>query len=446
MLSSLPFINIRACINPLSVARAVSTIIGTLFFVMIASMFIILVIRSLYIYGELTGKLMNAIEAKDAYSDVSIQVIYSELKPVIASSVTTVEVLQGYSANTDPALLDYRDGECIQVEAESTSTGGGGGEAQLIKNGDFSEGLTYWSYSGANPWTITYVDGDPAAYYQYAGRRDTASIWQGFILSSTTTSATLSFTYTSSAFLATRFRLTVSILKEGDVVWSKTINLLNSPSGNPSYDVSNVLSEPGNYELRFTLIMRGVLLSLFTFTLDNVSLIAQVPAPPTPPGAAYIALIRVSASRVGLGVNGTLTLKFNNTVNLKVFIWAEDRWRLSEEDIGLSGQWFNTTLGEDSLLQAYSTEPFMAELDYLALTARTLVNATMIITNEGGGKAEIYAAWLRNSTWEARVARYAVLFPGESLTLQFNTTLTPGCEYEARVVTATRVFSLIFKP
>ncbi len=430
------------------VARAVSTIIGTLFFVMIASMFIVLVVRSLYIYGELAGKLISAVETKGTSSEVSIQVSYSKLEPVAASTVTTVEVLQGYSPSTDPALLDSQDGKCIQVEAESTGAEGEGGEIQLIKNGNFSEGLTHWNYGGNGNWDITYLNGNPAAYYSFSGASDFAYIGQAFTLDFTTTSITLSFRYTSNAKGVGKkglFNLTVALVKNSNVIWSDSIDLLSVPENSSSYEISKQFN-PGEYVLWFNITMAGGKKSTFEFTLDNVSLTAQVPAPTAPPGAAYTALIKISFTQVGLSVNGTLVLRFDDTANLKVFTWTGDRWRLAEEDIVLPGQWFSITLSGDSLLQAYSSRPFLVELDYLAVTVEFLSNATVIVTNEGEEKAEIYAAWLRNSTWEARVARYAVLFPDESLTLQFNTTLTPGCEYETRVVSATRVFSLIFKP
>ena len=429
--------------------RAVTTIIGTLFFVMIASMLIVLMIRALYIYGELASKLTSSMaQREDFSSDIRVAVIYSVEKPVLASSIVSVEVLQGSSSNTDPSLLDFRDERCIEVEAESVGGGGGGeGEVELIKNGNFSEGLSYWNYSGSRPWRITYVNGDPAAYYWYLGKSDTASIWQEFAVDSAVASASLSFSYISSTWgFPTRFRLTVSILRDGSVVWSKRINLLENPEGNPRYDVSTALSAPGSYTLRFTIEMQSSSFAAFTFILDNVSLIARFPVAPATPGAAYVALVRISAAGAGLGVNGTLTLRFNNTAILKVFVWAGDRWRLYEEDIGLPGQWFNTTLSEDSLLQAYSTVPFLMELDYLALTVESLTNATLVLTNKGGGEAQVYAAWLRNSTWEQRISRYMIILPGESATLQFNTTLTPGCRYEVRVVTATRVISEIVNP
>jgi len=430
------------------VARAVSTIIGTLFFVMIASMLILLIIRSLYIYGELASKLRNVMETRDLSSDLTIQVSYSKLEPVTASTVTTVEVLQGHAINVDPTLLDSQDG-CIEVEAEGVSIGGDGGQIQLIRNGDFSEGLAYWSYAGNGFWGIRRWGGNPAAYYRYWGTEDTASIWQDFTLSSTVTSASLSFSYAASIIWGapTRFELNVSIIRGGEVVWSKSIDLLSVPSDNPSYDISNALSMPGSYVLRFDIDMQSEQLVFFTFTLDDVSLTAQMLTPPTPPGAAYVVLIGISIAQIGLDINGTLILRFNNTVNLKIFTWTGDGWRLSEEYIGLPGQWFSVPLSEESLLQAYASTPFLAELDYLALTAEVMANVTTLIAvNEGEGSTEVYAAWLRNSTWEARVAQHAVLFPGQSMTFQFNTALTPGCVYEARVITSTRVFSKIIRP
>ena len=428
------------------VARAVSTIIGTLFFVMIASMLILLIIRSLYIYGELASKLRNVMETRDLSSDLTIQVSYSKLEPVTASTVTTIEVLQGHPINADPTLLDSRDGECVQVEAESASAGGEGIEVQLIRNGDFSEGLNHWNYTG--PWEIIQLDDNKAAHYSYTGKKEnSSSIWQNFTLNFMSETTLLSFRYLSvTEGKPKRFTLTVRILKDSYEVFVDTINLLKTPQNDSYYNIGRL--EPGNYKIRFDIYMqskRGKV-TTFNFTLDDVSLLAQAPTPPSPPGAAYTVLIKISIAQIGLGVNGTLTLRFNDTVNLKVFIWAEDRWQLSEEDVGLPGRWFNTTLCGDSLLQAYSTRPFLTELDYLALTAEITTKAKVIAVNEDERRAEVYAAWLRNSTWEARIARHAVLFPGESITFQFNTTLTPGCEYEVRIVTTTRVVLKTIKP
>lgn len=447
-------------------ARGISTVIGALLFIIVASMLLALILRA---FGEVTLA-FNEVSNNQRFSEerLNIQASYGEWRVRKASETLTSMIVTLGTAVTplDPVRLDSLDGNTIVVRAAPSGGGGGGGAPvtrEMIRNGAFDEGLNYWGTSGRRTWRVVNVRGDNMANYTDSltgNDNQQAAIWQDFTLGFTPTVATLSFEYSSEIVNVhppgqekeCSFTLIVSLARGGTIVWSQTIDLRASPSGTRQITLPSL--QTGSYRLSFQLLMQTtarVNRATFRFLLDDVSLKASEQPPPSAPGAAYQLMVSFSFTPSGLNLRGFLVASANSSAFIEIYRWSESEyggsWILVEKQLVSAGVRFKLSGFESSrafLLVTYSTRGLELTLDYLKVEVYEMTPVKVAVVNTGTESVEIYAVWLRNTNLEVRQDARTILTPGSSLNVSFPVTPSPGGVYEVRVVTATRTHRVKF--
>ncbi|MEM1697881.1 MAG: hypothetical protein QXG48_04430, partial [Thermofilaceae archaeon] len=128
-------------------ARGISTVIGALLFLLVASLLLALALRA---FNETVLALNEVANNQRAgVEHLGINVDYTAWKQSLASSVISrISVIKGVSPDTRPELLDYPDGNSIIIESEADTTTGSvtpaSGWVELIKNGEFNDDFQYW--------------------------------------------------------------------------------------------------------------------------------------------------------------------------------------------------------------------------------------------------------------------------------------------------------------
>ncbi|MEM4569118.1 MAG: hypothetical protein QXN73_05615, partial [Thermofilaceae archaeon] len=183
--------------------------------------------------------------------------------------------------------------------------------------------------------------------------------------------------------------------------------------------------------------------------LDKVSLRASGQAPPPPQPTAYHQLWFVIDTVSTLPrFNGRLTVSTDATVSIELYRWRDGGWVLVEKGVVPAGSFyldgFEGEGGTQFLVIAYSSEPFKLVLDYFEVTVLAPIHASVKVTNLGTEPVDVYAVWLRNSSWEKRIDVKRVLLPYDSLELSLDSYLTFNRLYEVRVVTGTRAHVVRF--
>jgi len=435
--------------RPCVVARGISTVVGALLFLVVATLILALLLRT---FGEAAVALTDV--ASGLGGRLSVERLDVSVDLPARSAPASSVVLQirnlGTGETYDPSALDAPgDGRAI------TATAAGGGAAQpsasaveLITNGDFSNGLSGWSYTG------TWDASGGAAYCDLSiagpGSRSGA-LWQSFTLGFQPTSVELSFWYNAVYNLERRgsaltlLQLRVEVLSGGTPVWSSTpINLLASPSA--FFRQTLPALSPGSYTLRFTASAQGKDVAI-DVGIDSVSLRAYQPAPPPASSVTYQLLFQLDLKSAGAGFYGQLLAQANATAFVEVYRGIGSGWEMVGKWVVGPGGWTPLRLegGWSFLLVAYSSQPFSLSLDYLNATVLDLRPARVRVPNEGTGPVEVYSVWLRNSTHALLNGTRLVLAPGEVRYFTFGTALTRGSLYEARVVTASQVHAARFR-
>ena len=365
-------------------------------------------------------------------------------------------------------LDDIGDDNYLEIKSKSSS------ELSIIaveyiENGDFENGLSYWDTYPSGDWEVRVIQetgGTNAAYVEKELEEGpteyTAWIAQNFTLPSETSWLYLSLNYT--AWLIggkEQFRrvvLTVYILdSSGGVVEEEEI-FRRDFSGKSetlidtfTYNFTGPYS-PGTYTLKFVLYAqtkpkKGGTVKL---ALDNISLKGpQKRSSPIIGLADYLALVKVDLEPGSsyIRANCTLLVEANTSVGVEIYNWTGRLWMLTSKYLVLSASTFNVTFEGDALLLFYSSTPFSIKLDYLGITIQVMSDIVrVVVTNDGDLPVELYAIWLRNSSWSSRVGDYTILFPGETMTVSFDTALTSGTIYEVRAVTTHKVYSSVVEP
>ncbi|MEM2186981.1 MAG: hypothetical protein QXT37_08390 [Thermofilaceae archaeon] len=427
-------------------ARGISTVIGALLFLLVASLLLALALRA---FNETVLALNEVANNQRAgVEQLGIKVSYTKWSRILASdAIGSVDVIQGAELTLlDPSLLNALDGQAIRVAAQRLDgEGGGGGETvQLIRNGGFDEDFKYWTYSPVEWWSIDNGRAHCRADLG-GGSQAKASLNQTFTLDFTPTTAVLSFQYMWDTFppgQEKNFILQVLLLKNNQIVWWGDRNLVKQERNQLHEfraDLTGYLTEPGSYTLAFVLFMESKQKATFYFWLDNVSLVASRQPPPGVPGAAY-QLSLVINLKSGITLQGSLYVSSNASVFLEVYrrdggSWLLTEKRLLEKDVQTS---VRLEGGGPFMLLAYSGQSFELAMDYLDAEALQLASVSVVISNLGTEPVDIYAVWLRNSSWEKRVDVKSVLLPNDSLEINFDTYLSLYRLYEVRVVTGTR--------
>ncbi|MEM1909745.1 MAG: hypothetical protein QXH81_09785 [Thermofilaceae archaeon] len=430
-------------------ARGISTVIGALLFLIVASLLLALALRA---FNETVLALNEVANNQRAgVEQLGIKVSYTKWSRILASdAISSVDVVQGTELTPlNPSLLNALDGQAIRVAAQRVSgEGGGGGETvQLIRNGGFDEGFNYWVYSPVGWWSIdngrAHCKADLADWSQAK-----ASLNQTFTLDFTPTTAVLSFQYMWDTFprgQVKNFILQVLLLKNNQIVWSRNRNLGTHGGDQFQEDLTGYLTEPGSYTLAFILFMESKQKATFYFWLDNVRLVASRQPPPGVPGAAY-QLSLVINLKSGVMLQGSLYVSSSASVFLEVYrrdggSWLLTEKRLLEKDVQTSARLED---GGPFMLLAYSGQSFELAMDYLDAEALQPAPVSVVISNLGTEPVEVYAVWLRNSSWEKRIDVKRILLSNESLELNFDAYLSLNRLYEVRVVTGTRAHVVRF--
>ncbi|MEM1523359.1 MAG: hypothetical protein QXU69_10035 [Thermofilaceae archaeon] len=432
-------------------ARGISTVIGALLFLLVASLLLALALRA---FNETVLALNEVANNQRAgVEQLGIKVGYTKWSRILASdAISSVDVVQGTELTPlNPSLLNALDGQAIRVAAQRVSgEGGGGGETvQLIRNGGFDEGFNYWVYSPVEWWTIDNGRAHCKADLE-GGSQAKASLNQTFTLDFTPTTAVLSFQYmwdTSPRGQVKNFTLQVLLLKNDQIVWSWDRNLGANGGDQFQEDLTGYLTEPSSYTLSFVLFMeskigRG---ATFNFWLDDVSLVASRQPPPGVPGTVY-QLSLVINLKSGIMLQGSLYISSNASVFLEVYRRDGSSWllaekRLLEKDVQTS---VRLEGGGSFMLLAYSGQSFELAMDYLDAEALQPAPVSVVISNLGTEPVEVYAVWLRNSSWEKRIDVKRILLSNESLELNFDAYLSLNRLYEVRIVTGTRAHVVRF--
>ncbi|MEM1698056.1 MAG: hypothetical protein QXG48_05320 [Thermofilaceae archaeon] len=430
-------------------ARGISTVIGALLFLLVASLLLALALRA---FNETVLALNEVANNQRAgVEQLGIKVSYTKWSRILASdAISSVDVVQGTELTPlNPSLLNALDGQAIRVAAQRVSgEGGGGGETvQLIRNGGFDEGFNYWVYSPVGWWSIdngrAHCKADLADWSQAE-----ASLNQTFTLDFTPTTAVLSFQYMWDTFprgQVKNFILQVLLLKNNQIVWSRNRNLGTHGGDQFQEDLTGYLTEPGSYTLAFILFMESKQKATFYFWLDNVRLVASRQPPPGVPGAAY-QLSLVINLKSGVMLQGSLYVSSSASVFLEVYrrdggSWLLTEKRLLEKDVQTSARLED---GGPFMLLAYSGQSFELAMDYLDAEVLQPAPVSVVISNLGTEPVEVYAVWLRNSSWEKRIDVKRILLSNESLELNFDAYLSLNRLYEVRVVTGTRAHVVRF--
>ncbi|MEM1523367.1 MAG: hypothetical protein QXU69_10075 [Thermofilaceae archaeon] len=442
-------------------ARGISTVIGALLFLLVASLLLALALR---VFNETVLALNEVANNQRAgVEHLGINVDYTAWKQSLASSVILppINVIRGITSDTRPELLDYLDGNSIIIESEADTTTGSvppvSGWVELIKNGEFNEDFQYWNRTpstGFCSWSIITVGGDKKAKYTCEARgtdSGSAFIRQSFNLNFPATMAVLSFEYYNRSEDPLAFFLVVEVWRGGSPVWYWFIDLTaqGRKGRHPELSLSGIVADPGEYILNFSLLMAWKGTTNFTFILDKVSLRASTQAPPPPQPTAYHRLSFVVNTVSTLPrFNGRLTVSTNATVFIELYRWRDGGWVLVEKGVVPAGSFyldgFEGEGGTQFLVIAYSSEPFKLVLDYFEVTVLAPIHASVKVTNLGTEPVDVYAVWLRNSSWEKRIDVKRVLPPYDSLELSFDSYLTFNRLYEVRVVTGTRAHVVRF--
>ncbi|MEM3982723.1 MAG: hypothetical protein QXM71_08405 [Thermofilum sp.] len=444
-------------------ARGISTVIGALLFLLVASLLLALALRA---FNETVLALNEVANNQRAgVEHLGINVDYTAWRQSLASSVISrISVIKGVSSDTRPELLDYPDGNSIIIESEADTTTGSvppaSGWVELIKNGEFNDDFQYWnrnSSTGLCSWSIITVGGDKKArcFCPATGTRSgSAFIRQSFNLDFPAAMAVLSFEYNSSISKKAEslvFFLVVEVSRDGRPMWYWFIDLMapGRQEGRLTLSLTGAVTDPGLYTLNFSLLMAWKGTTDFEFTLDKVSLRASGQAPPPPQPIAYHQLLFVVDTVSTLPrFNGRLTVSTNATVSIELYRWRDGGWVLVEKGVVPAGSFyldgFEGEGGTQFLVIAYSSEPFKLVLDYFEVTVLAPIHASVKVTNLGTEPVDVYAVWLRNSSWEKRIDVKRVLLPYDSLELSLDSYLTFNRLYEVRVVTGTRAHVVRF--
>ena len=428
--------------------------IGALLFLLVASLLLALALRA---FNE-TVLALNEVASnrRPGVEQLDIKVSYTRWIRILASdAIGPMDVVQGTELTPlNPSLLNALDGQAIRVAAQRVSgEGDGGGETvQLIRNGGFDEGFNYWVYSPVDWWSID--NGRARCRADLGGGSQAkASINQTFTLDFTPTTAVLSFQYmwdVSPPGQEENFILQVLLLKNNQIVWWGDRNLVKQERNQPHEfraDLTSYLTEPGSYTLAFVLFMesKSGKRATFNFWLDNVSLVASRQPPPGVPGVAY-QLSLVINLKGGITLQGLLYVSSNASVFLEVYRRDGGSWLLAEKRFLERGVQTSVRLeGRGSfMLLAYSGQSFELDMDYLDAEALQPAPVSVVISSLGTEPVEVYAVWLRNSSWEKRIDVKRILLSNESLELNFDAYLSLNRLYEVRVVTGTRAHVVRF--
>ncbi|MEM0024573.1 MAG: hypothetical protein QXJ38_04965 [Thermofilaceae archaeon] len=444
-------------------ARGISTVIGALLFLLVASLLLALALRAFNETVLALNEVTNNQRAGVEHLDIDID--YMAWKQSLASSVISrINVTKGVSSDTRPELLDYPDGNSIIIESEADMTTGSvppaSGWVELIKNGEFNDDFQYWTPStDLCSWSIITVGGDKKArcFCRATGTGSvSAFIQQSFNLDFPAAMAVLSFEYNSSISKKGEslvFFLVVEVSRGGRPVWYWFIDLMapGRQEGRLTLSLTGAVTDPGLYTLNFSLLMAWKGTTDFVFTLDKVSLRASGQAPPPPQPIAYHQLLFVVDTVSTLPrFNGRLTVSTNATVSIELYRWRDGGWVLVEKGVVPAGSFylvgFEGEGGTQFLVIAYSSEPFKLVLDYFEVMVLAPTHASVKVTNLGTEPVDVYAVWLRNSSWEKRVDVKSVLLPNDSLEINFDTYLSLYRLYEVRVVTGTRTHIVRLTP
>ncbi|MEM4640317.1 MAG: hypothetical protein QW394_06465 [Thermofilaceae archaeon] len=445
-------------------ARGISTVIGALLFLLVASLLLALALRA---FNETVLALNEVANNQRAgVEHLGINVDYTAWKQSLASSVISrISVIKGVSPDTRPELLDYPDGNSIIIESEADTTTGSvtpaSGWVELIKNGEFNDDFQYWIPStGLCSWSIITVGGDKKArcFCRATGTGSgSAFIRQSFNLDFPAAMAVLSFEYSSSwTGDPLAFFLVVEVRRGGSPAWYWFVDLTapGKKGGRLTLSLTGALTDPDLYTLNFSLFMAWKGTTDFEFTLDKVSLRASGQAPPPPQPTAYHRLWFVIDTVSTLPrFKGRLTVSTDATetidlVFIELYRWRDGGWVLVEKGVVPAGSFyldgFEGEGGTQFLVIAYSSEPFKLVLDYFEVTVLAPTHASVKVTNLGTEPVGVYAVWLRNSSWEKRIDVKRVLLPYDSLELSLDSYLTFNRLYEVRVVTGTRAHVVRF--
>jgi len=191
-------------------------------------------------------------------------------------------------------------------------------------------------------------------------------------------------------------------------------------------------------------VIKGSLMGSYTPSLldsfDNQAVVVTS-EPGNALGIFELSLL-INMSALGLDFNGTLWVRFNSTVFVKVYRMVGGfNWVLLDEWLAEPDRWLQLVIknGWYYRLLCYFYQPFSIELDYLDAKVLSPAPVNLTVLNIGTEPVKVYGIWLRSSTWETRTSRNDIVAPGSSIQLGVNSVLLPGETYEVRVVTATRV-------
>ena len=445
-----------------------ATAIGGVFFVLLMVTLIGLFLYQLDYQHRFIAQSIQAIEEqRKAYTEnLRIDQNYTILKSYSAFEVSSeTYIINGTLVSGTNSSLNDIGGDYIVVDSGAilNITIPGGVitvEKNVIKNGEFNDGLLYWTAENGRRgvWTIgTYTNEtggtDYAAVYSaWLPRRssDRATIYQEFTAENDAT-ATLSFRYGLTGF---------PFLPNGyiDVYIDRTrIGRYYLSSGWTPVEVTDLSITSGTHTLKFYLVIinpsRWVPL-ICDVWIDKVSLVLRY----TTEEAGYKVLVYGFKVELQLYLpehyNSTCKLltQTNRSLVLEMYVFDEDNnvWRLEDKFLTVTGEWFNLTFDSSKIrLYSESQQPFRIIFDYLYIETTELNpdGFTLIIENAGSSNTEIIACWLKNETMNAmRYEVRRVLLPGEILEIDIPLRLSRGSLYEVRVVTRNNVFKYQFTP
>lgn len=180
-------------------------------------------------------------------------------------------------------------------------------------------------------------------------------------------------------------------------------------------------------------------------------------AQPPPPGVVFpftrnscVALVRISVSRGTFGSLGNFSLSLSGDAFVEVYEpRGSGAWIMTGRYF-LNGSSARFSFKNESLLYAYnpnSSRSFNLNIyDLKGYKLELLSPGEVLVSNEGYLPLEVFAVYVSGPTGSlSSVKEHVVLFPGETRAFKLNTDLTPGYEYEVRVVTKLRTYTAVFR-
>ena len=446
-----------------------ASVVGGLFaIVMVILLFLSMTYAQLK-YIEIMREAYQKVRLKDVINEsLELEVNYTIHTRMLASSVTTYEVIIGTLVGGNVYSLNYANDDDHMI-IESKGSGGGILEENLIKNSEFDEDFNYWDPKvespGVGEWNVVTVGGDNVAEFYAYTKPPTAtakgSLSQEVEVGSNVQEAILSFDFWMYASRKpSLFKLLVFI--DNKVIFEYEWDHSGSSGWiHEEIDVTSDL-EPGTRTIKFFIqCTRRKRSTVFKVRLDSITLnVKRMVAPYL--GNVIVVKYNIDLPPLTSSAYLELLIMTNAAarIDIYVFDYEKEVFELVKGVFTDGDDWFWIDINvtelqrlEDVLkfmIYLISNNPIELRIDYLSINLYIFNpgGAYVKIKNLSSSATYIISLWLINATHHTRFSVEEYLDVNMTLIVPISNStflLSKGCEYKVRVWSKVRSYEILFE-